>query len=150
MDDHYFSHLYEIASYLNKEFSLHAALCKSLEKTMEILHLETGWIWLTEPDHKSVYLAASHNLPPALSNHPERLSGWCYCIKQYLFNHLGFVVQNVEEIASNLLKYGYKRSYPKQVEQFRIRDYFMDADGNEYEFVQYLSEVVEERNSYEN
>ncbi len=63
-------------------------------------------------------------------------------------NHLGFVVQNVEEIASKLLKNGYKRSYPKQVEQFRIRDYFIDADGNEFEFVQYLSDIIEEKNSY--
>ncbi|MEM7552222.1 MAG: VOC family protein [Bacteroidota bacterium] len=63
-------------------------------------------------------------------------------------NHLGFVVQDVAEIAKNLLKNGYKRDYPKQVEKFRIRDYFADADGNQYEFVQYLSEVPEERNSY--
>jgi catechol 2,3-dioxygenase-like lactoylglutathione lyase family enzyme len=65
-------------------------------------------------------------------------------------NHLGFVVQDVEEIANNLLRNGYKRDYPKQVEQFRIRDYFADADGNQYEFVQYLSEVVLEKNSYNN
>ena len=65
-------------------------------------------------------------------------------------NHLGFVVQDVEEIANNLLSNGYKRDYPKQVEQFRIRDYFADADGNQYEFVQYLSEVVQEKNSYNN
>ena len=104
MDEkNYFSHLYEIASYLNKEFSLHAALCKSLEKTMEILDLETGWIWLTEPDHKSVYLAASHNLPPALSNHPERLSGWCYCIKQYLSDDINQAM-NISEIACSRLK----------------------------------------------
>ena len=63
-------------------------------------------------------------------------------------NHLGFVVDNVEEIASNLLKNGYKRDYPKQVEKFRIRDYFADSDGNQFEFVQYLSEIVEEKNSY--
>ncbi|WP_425234389.1 VOC family protein [Ulvibacterium sp.] len=63
-------------------------------------------------------------------------------------NHLGFVVQNVEEIANNLLMNGYKRDYPKQVGQFRIRDYFADADGNQYEFVQYLSEIPEEKNSY--
>ena len=63
-------------------------------------------------------------------------------------NHIGFVVPNVEEIAANLLKNGYKRDYPKQIEQFRIRDYFADADGNQYEFVQYLSELHEERNSY--
>jgi predicted lactoylglutathione lyase len=65
-------------------------------------------------------------------------------------NHLGFVVQNVDEIAENLLKKGYKRDYPKQVEQFRVRDYFADADGNQYEFVQYLSEVTEEKNLYDN
>lgn len=65
-------------------------------------------------------------------------------------NHLGFVVQNVDEIAENLLQKGYKRDYPKQVEQFRVRDYFADADGNQYEFVQYLSEVTEEKNLYDN
>ena len=63
-------------------------------------------------------------------------------------NHLGFVVEDVETIAENLLKNGYKRDYPKQIEQFRIRDYFADSDGNQFEFVQYLSEKVEEKNSY--
>ena len=65
-------------------------------------------------------------------------------------NHLGFVVQNVKKIANNLLSNGYKRDFPKEVEQFRIRDYFADADGNQYEFVQYLSDKPEEKNSYNN
>ncbi|MEX0290043.1 MAG: VOC family protein [Flavobacteriaceae bacterium] len=65
-------------------------------------------------------------------------------------NHIGFVVPNVEEIANNLLKNGYKRDFPKEEEQFRIRDYFADLDGNQYEFVQYLSDIPEERNSYGN
>ena len=65
-------------------------------------------------------------------------------------NHIGFVVPNVGEISENLLGNNYKRSYPKQVEQFRIRDYFLDADGNEYEFVQYLSDAPEEKNQYGN
>lgn len=102
-DTDYFSHLYEIASHLNKEFSLHSALRKSLEKTVEILGLETGWLWLTEPDNKSVYLAASYNLPPALSNHPERLSGWCYCIKQYLSDDMDQAM-NISEIACSRLR----------------------------------------------
>ncbi len=63
-------------------------------------------------------------------------------------NHIGFVVQDVEAIAENLLKNGYKRDYPKEVEQFRIRDYFADTDGNQYEFIQYLSDVPSERNRY--
>ena len=102
-DRNYFSQLYEIASHLNKEHSLNAALRKSLEKTAQIMGLETGWIWLTEPDNKSVYLAASHNLPPALSNHPERLSGWCYCIKQYLSDDMDEAM-NISEIACSRLE----------------------------------------------
>jgi DNA-binding CsgD family transcriptional regulator len=102
-DNDYFSHLYDVASHLNKEFSLHSALRKSLEKTVEILELETGWIWLTEPDDKSVYLAASHNLPPALSDHPERLSGWCYCIKQYLADDMDQAM-NISEITCSRLE----------------------------------------------
>ncbi|MEP0262347.1 LuxR C-terminal-related transcriptional regulator [Dokdonia sp.] len=102
-DKDYFSHLYEIASHLNKEYSLDSALRKSLEKTVEILDVETGWFWLTEPNNKSVYLAASHNLPPALSQYPERLSGWCYCIQQYLSNDIDQAV-NISEIACSRLK----------------------------------------------
>jgi len=65
------------------------------------------------------------------------------------FNHIGFVVCDVKSLAKRLLAAGYVRDYPKQVETYRIRDYFADADGNEYEFVQYLSDNIEERNSFE-
>ena len=65
------------------------------------------------------------------------------------FNHIGFVVENVEIISERLLAAGFKRDYPKQVEKYRIRDYFADADGNEYEFVQYLSDKMDERNFYD-
>lgn len=102
-DKDYFSHLYDIASHLNKAFSLHGVLRISLEKTAEILNVETGWIWLTEPDNKSVYLAVSHNLPPALSNYPERLSGWCYCIKHYLSDDISQAM-NISEIACSRLR----------------------------------------------
>ena len=63
-------------------------------------------------------------------------------------NHIGFVVENVNKITDRLLAKGYLRDFPKQVEKFRIRDYFIDKDGNEFEFVQYLSENIEEKNSY--
>ncbi|MBL4578746.1 MAG: VOC family protein [Flavobacteriales bacterium] len=63
-------------------------------------------------------------------------------------NHVGFVVDDVDALAKRLSKAGYQRSYPKQEQQFRIRDYFLDSEGNEYEFVEYLSDKVEERNTY--
>lgn len=99
----YFFNLYEIASHLNREFSLSSALRKSLEQTVELLDLETGWIWLAEKDLKSVYLAASFNLPPALKNHPERLSGWCYCIQHYLSGKIEEAT-NISEITCTRLK----------------------------------------------
>ena len=102
-DKVYFANLFEIASHLNQEFSLHSALRKSLEKTVQLLNLETGWIWLVQPDVKSVYLAASYNLPPALQNHPERLSGWCYCIHKYLSSDIA-EAQNISEITCTRLK----------------------------------------------
>jgi DNA-binding CsgD family transcriptional regulator len=102
-DTEYFSHLYEIASHLNREYSLPSALRKSLEKTVELLDLETGWIWLVQGDSKSVYLAASYNLPPALSDHPERLSGWCYCIQKYLSDGIS-EARNISEITCSRLK----------------------------------------------
>jgi two-component system, NarL family, sensor kinase len=102
-DKEYFSHLYEIAANLNREFSLPAALRVSLEKTVQLLNLETGWIWLVQPDVKSVYLAASYNLPPALSNHPERLSGWCFCIEKYLSDDIS-KARNISEITCSRLK----------------------------------------------
>src|SRR6476660_4090470 len=102
-DNQYFSHLYEIASTLNREFSLPAALRVSLEKTVQLLNLETGWIWLVQADVKSVYLAASYNLPPALSDHPERLAGWCFCIEKYLSNDIP-AARNISEIACSRLK----------------------------------------------
>ncbi|GAB5418774.1 MAG: VOC family protein [Crocinitomicaceae bacterium] len=64
-------------------------------------------------------------------------------------NHLGFVVEDVSGIAERLEDAGYTRSFPKQEERYRIRDYFYDGDGNEYEFVQYLSENESERNFYD-
>ena len=64
-------------------------------------------------------------------------------------NHIGFVVDDVEIIADRLLSEGFKRDYPKQIEKYRIRDYFTDGEGNEYEFVQYLSDNIEQMNSYE-
>ena len=63
-------------------------------------------------------------------------------------NHIGFVVEDVNAIADRLLNQGFKRDFPRQEEQFRIREYFADEDGNEYEFVQYLSDKPEEKNLY--
>lgn len=95
------------------------------------------WIHL---GNKTTYIALNESVKPELTVKDYTKTG---------INHLGFVVEDVEIIAERLLTAGFKRDYPKQVEKFRIRDYFADADGNEYEFVQYLSDKIEERNFYD-
>ncbi|MEL7423926.1 MAG: LuxR C-terminal-related transcriptional regulator [Bacteroidota bacterium] len=102
-EDQHFKPLYEIARHLNEEFTLAAALRKALAKTIEVLGLDSGWIWLVQPDQQSVYLAASHQLPAALARHPERLSGWCYCIEKYLNSQVQQPT-NISEIACSRLK----------------------------------------------
>ena len=64
------------------------------------------------------------------------------------FNHMGFVVNDVKAVGKRLKEAGYKSNYPFTEHKYRLRDYYLDADGNEYEFIQYLTENSEERNSY--
>ena len=63
-------------------------------------------------------------------------------------NHLDFVVENIQIVTDRLIAAGYKRNYLKAIEGFRIRDYFADDDGNQYEFIEYLSNKIEEKNKY--
>lgn len=76
--------LNEIASALNQEVDLSAALRTALEKVAELLELRTGWIWLLqETDEEQSYLAAAQNLPPGLRDDPRRMEGGCYCLNTF-------------------------------------------------------------------
>ena len=92
-----------IARELNSAVGLQSILNIALRQTVELLGLRTGWIWLANANSRSVYLAAAHRLPPALAQHPERLSGWCYCIDKYLASHLEEAV-NISSITCTRLK----------------------------------------------
>lgn len=95
--------LHTIAKQLNSAVELKTALKQSLKEIVELLEMRTAWIWLLHPASNSVFLAASHNLPPAFTEHPERLSGWCYCIDKYLANQLDSAA-NISEITCSRLK----------------------------------------------
>lgn len=95
--------LLRIATQLNSAVDLNAALQLSIKETVDLLGLKTGWIWLLHNQTNSVFLAASYNLPPAFTQQPERLSGWCYCIEKYLSNKLSSA-SNINEITCSRLK----------------------------------------------
>ena len=64
-------------------------------------------------------------------------------------NHLAFVVEDIKSLVERLESEGYKKNYPSEYHEFRTREYYLDADGNEYEFIEYHSNNPEERNQYD-
>ena len=64
-------------------------------------------------------------------------------------NHIGFVVGDVGEVAERLTNAGYTPGMKALEHPHRKRIYFFDDDGNEFEFVEYLSADPEERNDYQ-
>lgn len=72
-----------IAEALNRKTDLDQALQTTLAQAAELLDLRTGWIWLLHEETKEPYLAAALNLPPALTDNPYRMEGYCYCLDTY-------------------------------------------------------------------
>ena len=63
-------------------------------------------------------------------------------------NHLGFEVDDAEAVRARLRAAGYEDSTVPNAHPHRRRVYFHDREGNDWEFVQYLSEDPVERNDY--
>ena len=64
-------------------------------------------------------------------------------------NHLGFEVDDVEALRERLTAAGFRDSTYPNNHPHRRRVYFYDADGNDWEFVEYLSNDPAERNDYD-
>ncbi|MDC0325588.1 VOC family protein [bacterium] len=62
--------------------------------------------------------------------------------------HLGWAVPDVEGLRQRLLAGGFEESTFPNEHPHRKRVYFYDADGNDWEFVEYLSDDPSERNDY--
>ena len=64
-------------------------------------------------------------------------------------NHLGFEVDDVEALRERLAAEGYKDSTFPNAHPHRKRIYFLDPEGTEWEFVQYLTDDPAKRHDYE-
>jgi catechol 2,3-dioxygenase-like lactoylglutathione lyase family enzyme len=64
-------------------------------------------------------------------------------------NHLAYEVDDVESLHMRLTAAGYRESTVPNAHPYRKRVYFYDPEGNDWEFVQYLSQDPAERNDYE-
>jgi catechol 2,3-dioxygenase-like lactoylglutathione lyase family enzyme len=98
---------------------------------------DTSYIAINTPTNKKRFAA------PKLAKLIDRITGG--------FNHVGFVVEDVEEVHQRILKAGFSRGYNNGniIEHPSRRSvYMLDDDGNEFEFMQYLTDDTAERNSY--
>jgi len=63
-------------------------------------------------------------------------------------NHLGYAVDDVAALRTRMLEAGYQESTIPNHHRHRRRVYFYDKEGNDWEFVQYLSAEPADRNDY--
>ena len=63
--------------------------------------------------------------------------------------HLAYEIDDVDALRKRLKSGGYKDSTVPNNHPYRKRVYFFDAEGNDWEFVQYLSDEPAKRNDYE-
>ncbi len=63
-------------------------------------------------------------------------------------NHLGYEVDDVAKLVERMTAGGYENSTVPNAHPHRKRAYFHDPDGNDWEFVQYLSDHEADRNDY--
>jgi catechol 2,3-dioxygenase-like lactoylglutathione lyase family enzyme len=64
-------------------------------------------------------------------------------------NHLGWEVEDVAAVEARLRQAGFEPNLHADAHPARRRVYFYDPDGNDWEFVQYLTDDPAERNDYE-
>jgi two-component system, NarL family, sensor kinase len=76
-----------IAQAVNQEVDLTRALNVALAHVAALFDLKTSWIYLLDDEGKT-YLAAAQDLPPALAEHPRRMSGGCDCLWAYEYGEL--------------------------------------------------------------
>jgi two-component system NarL family sensor kinase len=95
--------LNDIARGLNQSVDLAEALQTTLVRVAELLGLHTGWVWLLNEENGQSYLAASKDLPPALTEKPQRMEGTCYCLDTFRAGDLSGAA-NVNVVTCSRLK----------------------------------------------
>jgi two-component system NarL family sensor kinase len=91
-----------ISESLNRAPTVQAALESTLDVIARELELDTGWVWLVDPETGHIYSAAARNLPPYLQE-PVRMTGaTCWCIEQFRAGELD--ASNVDVMGCSRLR----------------------------------------------
>ena len=72
-----------VAETLNSAPTVQSALERTLDVIARELGLDTGWVWLVDPETGHIYSAAARNLPPYLQEPVRMTGGSCWCIEEF-------------------------------------------------------------------
>jgi two-component system NarL family sensor kinase len=93
--------LKEVAEALNSATTEQRATGEALSRMVDLLGVETGWVWLRESDSGHFYNAAVQNLPPYLQE-PVRMTGRsCWCLE--LFRKGQLTARNIDVVECSRL-----------------------------------------------
>jgi len=98
------------------------------------------WVHIANDDY---YFALQEPHPGAEPQQPRAP------YRNFGMNHIALVVDNVDDVESELIAAGYQRSIDTPIEKFRKRRYFFDRFGFEWELVEYSSSSPNEKFLYE-
>ncbi|HEX2184012.1 MAG TPA: GAF domain-containing sensor histidine kinase, partial [Chloroflexota bacterium] len=92
-----------IAEALNSAPDVEQALTRTLGLVAELLGLQTGWVWLVNPDSRQFYSAAVRNLPPFLQR-PVQMIGDDTCDCMYEFRQGTLTPKNIDVMECSRLR----------------------------------------------
>jgi len=93
--------LKEVAEALNGATTEQHATSEALSRMVDLLGVETGWVWLRDPDSERFYNAAVQSLPPYLQE-PVRMTGRpCWCLE--LFRKGQLTARNIDVVECSRL-----------------------------------------------
>jgi two-component system, NarL family, sensor kinase len=93
--------LKEVAEALNRATTEQQATGEALRRMVDLLGVETGWVWLRDPASGSFYNAAVQSLPPYLQE-PVRMTGRsCWCLE--LFRKGQLTARNIDVVGCSRL-----------------------------------------------
>lgn len=62
--------------------------------------------------------------------------------------HIGFAVPSLDDVMTRLARAGYEISHHGEEHPFRRNVYYIDDEGLEFEFVEYLTDIPPQKNLY--
>lgn len=107
-----------IAEALNRSPDVEQALTSTLALVGELLGVQTGWVWLLDPETGQFYHAAHHNLPPFLQAPTQMAGDWCTCISEFEAGQLA--PKNIDVLECSRLRRSIRAHAEDQTEGLRF------------------------------